>query len=305
MNPDPPGVDSVSVVIVNYNAGSILTGCVAQVLHQAGEIIIVDNASSDNSLDDLESVFSNDARLRVVRNNLNLGFAAGCNIGAELATGNYLLFINPDSFLHSHTVEKLVSSMVNKPEVGITGGLLLNPDGTEQGGGRRAVPTPWRSFVRAFGLSRFADRWPKLFFDFHLHEQPLPKEPIEVEAVSGACVMIKCDVFEKVGCWDDKYFLHCEDLDLCMRVRQKGWKILFIPDAPVIHYHGGSSRSQPVTCEWHKHKGMMRFYRKFFRHQYPGALMWLVAVGVWLRFFALALYYSVRRMGRWLSFEHS
>lgn len=297
MNPETPGADSVSIVIVNYNAGPILTGCVAQVMNQAGEVIVVDNASSDNSLDDLESVFSNDARLKVVRNNLNLGFAAACNIGARMANGRYFLFLNPDSLLHSHTVDKLVANLANNPDVGITGGLLLYPDGTEQGGGRRAVPTPWRSFVRAFGLCRFADRWPKLFFDFHLHKQPLPKEPVEVEAVSGACVMIKRDVFEQIGCWDDNYFLHCEDLDLCMRVRRQGWKVLFVPDAPVIHYHGGSSRSQPITVEWHKHKGMIRFYRKFFRHQYPGVLMWLVAVGVWIRFAGVALYHTVHRIG--------
>jgi len=128
------GTDSVSIIIVNYNAGSSLTGCVAQILTQAGGIIVVDNASSDNSLDDLESTFPGDSRLKIVRNNRNLGFAAACNIGAELATGDLFLFINPDSYLHSYTVEKLASNLVNNPDVAITGGLLLYPDGTEQGG---------------------------------------------------------------------------------------------------------------------------------------------------------------------------
>ena len=291
--------DDVSIIIVNYNAGSSLTGCVAQVLTQAGEVIVVDNASSDSSMDDIESVFSGDSRLKIVRNNRNLGFATACNIGADRATGDLLLFINPDCYLHSHTVEKLASNLVNSPDVGITGGLLLYPDGTEQGGGRRAVPTPWRSFVRAFGLYRFADRWPKLFFDFYLHKQPLPDKPIEVEAISGACVMIKRAVFEQVGSWDAGYFLHCEDLDLCMRVRQKKWKVLFVPDAPVIHYQGISTRSYPLTCAWHKHKGMIRFYRKFFLHQYPGPLMWLITIGVWFRFTGVAIYHSARYVGLW------
>jgi len=138
--------------------------------------------------------------------------------------------------------------------------------------------------VRAFGLQRFANRWPKLFYDFHLHKQPLPDSPIEVEAISGACMLVKRDVMEDVGLWDEGYFLHCEDLDWCMRFRQKGWKILFVPDARIIHVQRVSSQSSPVFVEWHKHKGMVRFYRKFFHHQYPGALMWLVTVGVWLRF---------------------
>jgi len=175
---------------------------------------------------------------------------------------------------------------------------LINSDGTEQGGGRRAVPTPWRSFVRAFGLSRFAHRWPKLFFDFHLHKQPLPDGPIEVEAISGACMLIKGEVLAKVGTWDEKYFLHCEDLDWCMRFRQAGWKVLFVPSAKITHALGICSKGRPIFVEWHKHKGMMRFYRKFFKHQYPGILMWLVALGIWLRFSLVVAYYTTKRIGR-------
>jgi hypothetical protein len=162
------------------------------------------------------------------------------------------------------------------------------------------MPTPWRSFVRALGLNCFAKRWPNLFFDFHLHKQPLPDRPIEVEAISGACMLVKREAIEDVGLWDEGYFLHCEDLDWCMRFRQHGWKIMFVPDAKVVHQKGVCSRSHHVFVEWHKHKGMMRFYRKFFRDQYPGVLMWLVAVGVWLRFFWVAAYYTVRRAsGMW------
>jgi hypothetical protein len=84
--------------------------------------------------------------------------------------------------------------------------------------------------VRAFGLHRFSDRWPKLFYDFHLHKLPLPNAPIEVEAISGACMLVKRDSMADVGLWDEGYFLHCEDLDWCMRFRQKGWKILFVPN---------------------------------------------------------------------------
>ncbi len=186
--------------------------------------------------------------------------------------------------------------------VGMAGGLLINADGTEQAGGRRAVPTPWRSFVRAFGLARFADRWPRLFFDFHLHKQPLPDHAIEVEAISGACMLVSREAMQDVGEWDEAYFLHCEDLDWCMRFRQKGWKILFVPTAPINHALGVCSKSRPVFVEWHKHKGMMHFYRKFFQHQYPGVLMGLVAVGVWLRFGAAAAYHTAKRAGRALGF---
>jgi GT2 family glycosyltransferase len=212
--------------------------------------------------------------------------------------GEFVLFLNPDCRLDEGAVSALLQPLQANTTVGMVGGLLVNPDGSEQGGGRRAVPTPWRSFVRASGLSRFANRWPKLFFDFHLHNQPLPDRPIEVEAISGACMLVKREAVVDVGLWDEGYFLHCEDLDWCMRFRQKGWKILFVPSARVAHVLGACSRSHPVFVEWHKHKGMMRFYRKFFRYQYPGILMWLVAMGVWLRFGLVATYYAAKRVRR-------
>ena len=233
----------------------------------------------------------------IIKNNKNLGFADACNIGSEAVMGEYLLFLNPDALLGDNSVEKLVNSFNFSPDVGMVGGLLINPNGTEQAGGRRAIPTPWRSFVRAFGLSRFENRWPILFYDFCLHKKPLPDKPIYVEAISGACMMIKKEVMEEVGHWDKDYFLHCEDLDLCMRFRQKGYKILFVPDAPIIHYLGLCSTSHPVFAEWHKHKGMIRFYKKFFSMQYPGALMWLVKLGVWMRFSGIFVYLTLRRWG--------
>lgn len=287
---------SVSTIIVNYNAGALLRGCVDSLLNCTLdiEIIVVDNASSDDSLDGLSGL----AGVHVIRNPVNAGFAAACNIGEKFASAPFLLFLNPDSHFQPGTVRTLLDALQSDPGVGMVGGLLVNEDGTEQGGGRRAMPTPWRSFVRAVGLHRFADRWPALFYDFHLHKQPLPKGPIEVEAISGACMLIRREAMADVGGWDEGYFLHCEDLDWCMRFRQKGWKILFVPAARIIHAKGACGRGRPVFVEWHKHKGMMRFYRKFFRHQYPGVLMGLVAVGVWLRFAMLAVLHTVKRAAR-------
>jgi len=294
----------ITVVIVNYNAGRLLTDCVCSVLPQVDEVLIVDNASRDTSMDECARLYSADTRLILLKNGTNLGFAAACNIGFLRAKGDYVLFLNPDCHLDTTAVATLLEAMQANPSVGMVGGLLMNLDGSEQGGGRRAIPTPWRSFVRAFGLNHFEKRWPKLFFDFHLHQQPLPPGPIEVEAISGACMLVRRQAVDAVGLWDDGYFLHCEDLDWCMRFRQEGWKILFVPSAHVLHALGVSSRSRPIFVEWHKHKGMMRFYRKFFRHQYPGVLMGLVTAGVWLRFSLMASYYLVKRAGQALGVVH-
>jgi GT2 family glycosyltransferase len=288
----------ISLVVVNYNSGAFLKECAQSALTQVDELIVVDNASADDSIEMLLDACPNEPKLRVVRNAGNFGFAVACNIGGKLASGDSVLFLNPDCRLDSGAVAAMASVLESDASIGMVGGLLVNPDGTEQGGGRRAMPTPWRSFVRAFGLSRFDRRWPRLFFDFHLHTQPLPASPVEVEAISGACMLVKRAAMEDVGPWDEDYFLHCEDLDWCMRFRQKGWKVMFVPSARVTHALGVCGRSRPVFVEWHKHKGMMRFYRKFFRHQYPGVLMSLVMVGVWLRFGLVASYYTAMRAMR-------
>jgi GT2 family glycosyltransferase len=295
---------SLSVVVVNYNAGALLSECIKSVSGQCDEVIVVDNASSDSSLLLLEKDFARKPSLRIVRNLKNLGFAAACNIGASYASSRYLLFLNPDCLLDSNTTAKLIEAFESDPQVGMVGGLLVNPDGTEQGGARRAIPTPWRSFVRAFGLSRFAHRWPKLFFDYHMHKQPLPDHPIEVEAISGACMLVRKSIIDEIGPWDEGYFLHCEDLDWCIRLTRSGKKILFVPNARILHYKGACSRTRPIFVEWHKHLGIIRFYRKFFQHQYPGIMMWVVRLGVWLRFSLTVMYHIARNAGKFLGLAH-
>lgn len=295
---------NVSVVIVNHNAGALLIDCVRSSLAQSQQVVVVDNASADSSLTELEAAFPHEIRLQVIRTSRNLGFAAGCNLGIKAATEPVFLFLNPDCVLEDSSLARMGDVLQVSSRVGMVGGLLTNPDGTEQTGGRRVIPTPWRSFVRAFGFHRFAHYWPNLFFDFDLHKQPLPEYSIKMEAISGACMLVKREAVDDVGLWDEGYFLHCEDLDWCMRFRQKGWKIMFVPDAKVVHHKGTCSKSRPIFVEWHKHKGMMRFYRKFFRHQYPGVLMWLVAAGVWSRFAVLAVYYCMRHLVRRLGLAH-
>lgn len=189
----------VSVVIVNYNAGNLLQACVASCLLQTGEVIVVDNASVDGSIEALELMFSEECALQLIKSQKNEGFAAGCNKGLDATRGQYVLFLNPDCILSEGAVEALRNALVAEPDVGMAGGLLLNKDGSEQIGGRRAIPTPWRSLVRVFHLSQLSERWPRLFEDFNLHKQPLPASPIRVEAISGACMMVKREAVQDVG----------------------------------------------------------------------------------------------------------
>ena len=294
----------VSIIIVNYNAGPLLTRCVHAALEQALEVIVVDNASTDSSMEKLIACFHLESRLRLMAAGKNSGFATGCNIGLDASAQPYILFLNPDCILEKDSLQRMIQVMESDPTIGMAGGYLMNPDGSEQGGGRRAIPTPWRAFVRASGLYHLGKYWPQLFFDFHLHKQPLPQTPIEVEAVSGALMLVRREAIKDVGLWDENYFLHCEDLDWCMRFKQKNWKIVFVPDAPAIHFKGTCSRARPFFVAWHKHKGMLRFYRKFFRPQYPGALMVLITLGVWLRLGITVMFYTAQNCYKLLKPGH-
>jgi GT2 family glycosyltransferase len=278
-----------SVVTVNFNAGPLLTACARAVLSSSAPVehIVVDNASTDGSLALLRAAFPAEPRLTVLEAGANLGFARATNRGVAPSRGDLVLLLNPDCLLEQDTIERMRAVMDAHPEAGMAGCLILNPDGTEQAGCRRAVPTPWRSLVRTLGLSRLAGR--RVGGDFVLAGQPLPPGPTAVDAISGAFMLVRRAALERVGALDEGYFLHCEDLDWCMRFREAGYTVLFVPGVTVTHHKGHSSRDRPVRVQWHMHRGMIRFYGKFFRRRYPLPMMWLVYAGVWLRFGAAAL----------------
>lgn len=295
----------VSAIMVNYNASHVLAEAVTSLLASPSisKLFVVDNDSRDNSMKHLESVCASDSRLICIRNNKNLGFARACNIGiAADGESDYLLFLNPDCILEKNALEKLLDCLQAHPESGMVGPLLLNSDGTEQPGGRRSIPTPWRSFIHSSGLSKLSDHYPDMFSDFLLYKKPLPDHPIEIEAISGSCMLVKRKAMMDVGVLDVGYFLHCEDLDWCMRFSEKGWKIMFVPEARAVHYKGICSRTRPVFVEWHKHKGMIRFYNKYFRHKYPVLLLFIIDAAIWFRFVAVSFYRSattvMQRLGR-------
>jgi GT2 family glycosyltransferase len=172
----------------------------------------------------------------------------------------------------------------------MAGCLLCNPDGSEQRGGRRRLPTLSTAFERVLKFNRL---FPGRQSGFDLAGTPLPAEPVEVEAISGAFMFVRKAGLDAVGAMDEGYFLHCEDLDWCMRFKLAGWKILFVPDVRVTHAQGSSSRNTPVAVEYHKHRGMLRYYRKFHRSTYPLVLFWLVTLAVWSRFAAKAVWLTL------------
>lgn len=274
-----------------------LARCVQSVLASTvpARVFVIDNHSTDGSLSLLKNAIAADPRVNIIENKENLGFARANNQVLPISKGDYVLFLNPDCIIESDTLGCMLAVMESNPDAGIAGCLIRNPDGSEQAGSRRYIPTPLRSMIRVLKLSRLFHRHPR-FGILNLAGQPLPDHPVSMEAISGAFMFVRRTAIGQVGPMDDRYFLHCEDLDWCMRFRMAGWQILFVPGVEIIHSKGVCGADRPIRVEWHKHKGMVLFYRKFFRRQYPVGLMYLVTAAVWTRFTILAALLSLKRL---------
>jgi GT2 family glycosyltransferase len=276
------------VIIVNFNAGALLRDCVEAVLASRVEleVILSDNGSDDGSLTLLREHCGADPRLTIIENGENLGFARGSNIAVPVAQAPYLLFLNPDCIVGSETLECMLRFMASTPAAGMSGCIVRDPSGGEQVASRRVIPDPWIGLARMLHLERV---WPGLLSGKRLDRtsEPLPEQPVEVEAISGAFMLVRACALKDVGLMDEDYFLHCEDLDWFVRFQRAGWPIYLVPDVSVVHYKGSCSGSRPVAVLWHKHRGMQRFFRKFQFHQYPLPLSLLVLVGIWLHFAAV------------------
>lgn len=268
------GFDATAVIVVSHDSGGWLPRCVASVLAQDApvEVVVVDNASRDGSPGKLPR----DARVRLLRNEDNRGFAVACNQGAAATSASHVVFLNPDCELPPDTVRRLRELLAADASLAILGAQLVNPDGTPQAASRRRTPTPTVAIKRALGLGGKT-----LEID----------EPIDtaqavslVDAVSGALMLMPHRVFEALGGFDEGYVLHCEDLDLCRRALLAGHRVGIANEVRVVHHKGTSSRARPVWVEWQKHRGMLRYFRKFDAATSPLWLRLAVRLGVWLRF---------------------
>lgn len=259
-NPNNPaqGQPVCDVVTVNYNAGAFLDRCVKAVYRSDVPVLlsIVDNASVDNSIEQIKRLNSAQHQLKILNNTENVGFSKAVNQGARQGDAPYILLLNPDCEIHPHTIRNLLVEAKRCADMGILGALVFNEDGTEQRGCRRLEPTFTRSMVTALRLGKY-------FQSVNLQYDDLPDAPISIDAVSGSAMLIARDTFDAINGMDEGYFLHVEDLDFCRRVREFGKKVYFTPNVSLFHHHGASSHNVPVRTEWHKHQGMLRYQSKF------------------------------------------
>jgi GT2 family glycosyltransferase len=257
----PLAVD-VSVVMVVYMTGPALFESIVFVLSddRVGEFVIVDNGSPPADAARLQQLAADEPRVKLLSGHGNVGFARGCNMGAAAATGRKLLFLNPDAYLQPGCVEALSEAhrkAARKPC--IVGAHVMNADGTEQRGARRGEVTPVTTLL---SFTRLALRFPFLKrFEIHREFEPMPGRPVEVATVSGACFLTSREDFAALGGFDDGFFLHVEDVDLCWRARERDGSVLFHPQARVIHL-GHTSQVSPLAVEFWKGLGLARYFRK-------------------------------------------
>ena len=251
----------VSVVMVVYQTGEALTESVRHVLAEplVDEFVIIDNGSPASEAEMLRSLGRAEPRVVLQQGHGNVGFARGANMGAETARGEYIVFLNPDANLQSGCVEALVAAFDGRPVPTVVGARVLNTDGSEQRGGRRGEVTPVTTLL---SFSHLTGRFRRLAgFEIHREREPVPGAPIPMPTISGACFALRREDFELLGGFDEGYFLHVEDIDLCWRARQAGGEVLFQPSAEVIHL-GHTSLEHPLKVEFHKGVGLSRYFIK-------------------------------------------
>ena len=260
----------LSVVVVSADSGPALRTCVRSILASplSLELLLVDNRSHDGVPEAIERAYAHDHRLKVIYNHHNIGFGAAVNLASQQAHGDALLVLNPDCVLRENDLQRLVGLLLGKPNVGLIGAVVCDAEG-------RADPASWRRdpLLQRSLNSLFNRAGEKINV-----EGDIPARLIEAEAVSGALMLMPRALFQRMGGFDEDYFLHCEDLDLCRRVRDIGYQVLLAGDIRVHHGKGSSSRHRPVFVSRHKHHGMWHWFRK---HD-PAADNKLVALTVWL-----------------------
>jgi GT2 family glycosyltransferase len=250
----------LSITICSWNTLADTRACL-QSLREAHdeaqfEVIVVDNASGDGSAEMIEREFP---EITLLRQSTNLGFTGGHNLALERAQGRHKALLNSDTVVHPGAINALVAFMDANPRAGIVGPKLLNPDGSLQMSCRR-FPNPVAAAFRntwlgkLFPNNKYVREY--LMADFQ-HDQPR-----EVDWVSGAALFIRSDTMNEIGKLDDEFFMYCEDVDLCKRAWDAGWKVMYCPQAVISHAIGKSSDQVPNRMIARFHLSMLRYYRK-------------------------------------------
>jgi len=267
----------VSVIIVSFNTRGLLRNCLLSIYRETKdvelEVFVVDNCSEDGSADMVEEEFPD---VHLIRNHENLGFAMGNNIALGKGRGRYFLLLNPDTQLTNNAIKELVGYMDPHPGVGACGSMLLDGDNNIQ-----MVCRKFSRIIHEVGeltpvINRF--RWKFMSRDY------LPVEfdygdTGETDYVQGACLMVRREVVEEVGLLDERFFMYSEEEDWCYRMKQNGWKVMYVPSAVIVHYWGMSTKQRSSEMLVELYRSKLKFFSKNYGYL-RGLLLWLSLVGI-------------------------
>ncbi|HEY3383391.1 MAG TPA: glycosyltransferase family 2 protein [Vicinamibacterales bacterium] len=296
VTPGPAAADRaplVSIVIVNYKSYAELEACLASLTSDGklgAEVVVIDHASSEP---DLERVRARYPRIRLFATDRNPGFSAGVNAGARVAKGRHLLILNPDTVIQPGSVQQMVDYLEMHADTAVVGARVQTPGGTVQRSARR-FPTMLTGLAgRTSLITRI---WPDNPLSRHdLLADASTAGPIDVDWVAGTCMAVNAHAFETIGGMDEQFFLYWEDADLCKRLKEAGWRVVYLPSAVVTHGIGRSRRHAPGLSIRAFHRSA---YRYFVKHRAARFRMVSLPVAGAVLYARMALMLAVQAIAR-------
>lgn len=269
----------ISVIIVNYRTYELtyktLDNLLKSDVGEQLEIIVVDNNSKDGSVEKLKKGFK---QVIFIENDKNYGFAKANNIGIKASHGDYILLLNSDVEVYKDTISKMIEYIKKDHLIGALGPKLILSNGALDHTCKRGFPTPDASLYYFLGLdkkhpnSKKYGRYRMTFIG--------EDEISEVDSIVGAFMLIPKIALDKIGLLDEKFFMYGEDIDLCFRIKEAGYKVVYYPVAEAIHYKGGSSSKKSYRLIYEFHRAMLIFYGKHYRNKYPFYTTFVVYIGI-------------------------
>ncbi|HSY62482.1 MAG TPA: glycosyltransferase family 2 protein, partial [Cytophaga sp.] len=274
----------LSIIIVNYNVCHFLEQALISVSKASNnldvEVFVVDNNSADGSVEMVKAKFPT---VKLIVNELNVGFSKANNQAIAKATGEYILLLNPDTVIEVDTLDKCVAFMNAHPQGGGLGVKMIDGKGDFLAESKRGFPTPWVAFYKIFGLAKL---FPKSKKFGHYHLGYLDKNKThEVEVLSGAFMVLRKSVLDKIGVLDEDYFMYGEDIDLSYRIIKNGYKNYYFSDTRIIHYKGESTKKTSVNYVFIFYKAMIIFAQKHFTSNNTGTFKLLIHLAIYFRAF--------------------
>lgn len=291
----------LSIIIINFNTYKYLARCLSSIFkselrRDSYEIIVVDNASKDDSVNQLIKDYPH---IRLIVNKKNIGFAKANNQALKKASGEYILFLNPDTIILKNSLSVTLNFMKKHGQAGVATCRVKLSEGRLDDACHRGFPTPWNALCQFTGLALLFPGT-NLFNGYHLGYRDLDKIH-EIDSCSGAFMLVRREAGSKIDWFDKEYFWYGEDLDFCYRIKEKGWKIFYIPEVKIIHYKGVASgikkhsrkissadKETKLLATKARFEVMRIFYRKHYQGKYPPWLTSFILMGIrvkeWLTF---------------------